>query len=900
MEKIVIAYTPTNETYLMMFVSMESVLTNNSNNNIVFYVVIDNSFNTSYFNYLKKYKNKYNFEIIIKKVNKNKYEKISDKLNICNRLYVYDFPELIEEDRILYLNSFSIINYDLKELFNTELDNYSCACTEYISPQNIMYNSCLYKKFVFNNNIMLIDLNKWRNKQYLNTIFSQNFYNNLFRKNFNINTLFSKTQIDDLELANLIIEDCKVIDFKYNYTENWYSPNVKLMCTQKTLDSYKKFQMHLETPAIITFIGPKPLGNESCKNSYTNLWWKYAEQSPIYKDIKEYHKSNKYKLSATSANNSFKYTWLLSRIFPYIKPYIPRICIGFIIAIPLGLLDGITAFALKPYMDYVIGGKTFEFTILNHHFGINSLYMAFLIPLGVILFALIQGVLRYINDYISAWTSQRITNDVKFDLFHRLIHMHPQFFDDNPSGIVISRYMSDPQTASAGIVDQIKTITTSLFGALGLIAVMIYSSWKLAFIGVLVLCIAFIPVAIIRKRIKETSNKNMVIGGNITTNINETYSGNKVMAAYDLQDRQENYFRQQTWKSFKLNMALTKRTAWMSPLMYLIASIGIAIVLGYGTYLINTGHMTAGAFASFVTSLLLLYKPVKTLGNTMTGIQNIFVAMGRVFELFDLEPAIKEKENPITLKELKNNITFENVTFEYVPNTPVLKNLNLIIPKNETLAIVGNSGGGKSTLVNLIPRFYDIKEGSLKIDGIDIRDYSLKSLRKNISMVFQDNFLYSGTIKENILMGNPSATPEELLNAINSAHLQDLMQELPDGLDTMLGERGLTLSGGQRQRVAIARAILKNAPIVILDEATSALDNESEAIVQKAMDNLMKNRTVFIIAHRLSTIKNADRIAVINDGMLVELGSHDELIKIDNGIYKNLYEMQFNKKYANN
>lgn len=602
------------------------------------------------------------------------------------------------------------------------------------------------------------------------------------------------------------------------------------------------------------------------------------------------------KLEMTTAKNSFKYGWLLSRIWPYIKPYWFRITLGFLVAIPLGLLDGVTAFALKPYMDYVIGGKVFAVDWHGISFSISSLQMAFILPIGVILFAAFQGVLRYLNGYLSTWTSQRITNDVKFDLFDRLIHMHPQFFDENSSGVIIQRYMGDPATASSGIVDNIKTITTSLFGALGLIAVMLYSSWKLAIIGVVVLCAAFLPVALIRKRIKEASNKNMVIGGNITTNINETYSGNKVMAAYELQDRQNKYFKDQTWKSFNVNMSLYKRSGWMSPIMYIIASFGIATVLGVGTYLINCGEMTAGSFASFVTSLLLLYKPVKTLGNTLTGIQNIFVAMGRVFELFDLESEIKDCENPKTLTGINNNITFEHVNFEYIPNHPVLKDINLNIPKNETLAIVGNSGGGKSTLVNLIPRFYDIQSGSIKFDGVDIREYSIKSLRHNISMVFQDNFLYSGSIKENIMMGNPEATEEELKQAIASAHLEEMIEELPQGLDTLLGERGLTLSGGQRQRVAIARAMLRNAPIVILDEATSALDNESEAIVQKAMDNLMQNRTVFIIAHRLSTIKSANRIAVINEGELVELGTHEELMSIENGQYKALYEMQFKKQ----
>lgn len=599
------------------------------------------------------------------------------------------------------------------------------------------------------------------------------------------------------------------------------------------------------------------------------------------------------KLDSTQAKNSFKYGWLLSRIWPYIRPYWFRILLTFMVAIPLGLLDGVTAFALKPFMDYVVGKQDWVFHIFSHEYTLTWQLFAFLIPFLVVAFAAVQGILRYLNEYLSAWTSQHITNDVKIDLFHKLIYMHPQFFDENSSGVIIQRYMNDPQTASAGIVDQIKTITTSLFGALGLIAVMLYSSWRLAIVGVLVLNVAFLPVALIRKRIKSASNKNMVIGGNITTNINETYSGNKVMAAYGLQERQEKDFVTQIWNSFNVNMSLTKRAGWMSPIMYLIASVGIALVLAYGTHLINSGIMTAGSFASFVTSLLLLYKPVKTLGNTLTNIQNIFVAMGRVFELFDIKPEITDAPDAIEMKSLDRDIKFENVEFEYVKDVPVIKNLNLTVNKNETLAIVGNSGGGKSTLVNLLPRFYDIKSGAIKFDDVDIRKFTLDSLRRNISMVFQDNFLYSGTIKENILMGNENATEEDLNNAIEYAHLQDVIAELPDGLETMLGERGLTLSGGQRQRVAIARAMIRKAPIVILDEATSALDNESEALVQKAIDNLMQNRTVFIIAHRLSTIKNADRIAVINEGELVELGTHDELMAIDNGAYKALYEMQF-------
>jgi subfamily B ATP-binding cassette protein MsbA len=301
--------------------------------------------------------------------------------------------------------------------------------------------------------------------------------------------------------------------------------------------------------------------------------------------------------------------------------------------------------------------------------------------------------------------------------------------------------------------------------------------------------------------------------------------------------------------------------------------------------------MTAGSFASFVTSLLLLYKPTKNLGNDLANLQTTFVAMSRVFELFELEPEIENGNKK--LEDLKNNIEFKNIYFEYEKDVPVLKNFNLNVSKNETIALVGNSGGGKSTVVSLLPRFYDVTQGEINIDGTNIKEFDIFSLREKISFVFQDNFMYSGTIRENILLGNRNATDEKIEKVVKLAHLDEFIETLEKGLDTELGERGTTLSGGQRQRVAIARAMIKDAPIVILDEATSALDNESEAIVQKALNNLMKDKTVFVIAHRLSTISNADRIAVIHDGELVELGRHEDLIQNQNGFYKKLYDMQF-------
>ncbi|MCR4881039.1 MAG: ABC transporter ATP-binding protein/permease [bacterium] len=604
------------------------------------------------------------------------------------------------------------------------------------------------------------------------------------------------------------------------------------------------------------------------------------------------------KLSETEAKNSYRYMWLMKRIFPYLKPVIGRLILGVLIAIPLGLLDGVTAFALKPYLDYVVGQKDLHFSLFGNSYTLTSAMFAMIIPFGVVIFAAVQGLLRYLNTYMSEWTSKKITNGIMVDLYRNLINQDTSFFDENSSGIIQSRYLNDPQQTSERLVDNLRNIITSFFGALGLIAVMLYSSWLLALVGVSVLCVAFLPVAMIRKVIKKTSNQDMVISGNIRTYINEAYLGNKIITSYRLQNRQNKLYEKEIHDSFNVAMTLVKRSGWTSPIMYLIASFGIAFVLWFGTNLITTGALTAGGFASFVTSLLLLYKPVKTLGGTITSIQKVFVAFCRIFELFDCEPEIKSADNAVAFNHLEHGITLQNVSFEYIKDTPVLTNINLEINKNETLAIVGNSGGGKSTLINLIARLYDVTSGAIKFDDMNIKDISLEDLRDNIAVVFQDNFLFSGTIRDNILMGSQTATEEDVHNALKLAFLDDTVNEMKDGLDTIIGENGIALSGGQRQRVAIARAILKNAPIIILDEATSALDNQSEAIVQKAIDNLMKEKTVFVIAHRLSTIKNADRIAVINEGELVELGTHDELLKIQGGVYSSLYEMQFKKQTA--
>ena len=570
------------------------------------------------------------------------------------------------------------------------------------------------------------------------------------------------------------------------------------------------------------------------------------------------------------------------RMWPYVKPIWFRALLSMLICIPIGSLDAVIALALKPYMDLVMVEK--------------NLYSPWYIPLGIVAFTSIQGVLKYLSSYLSTWVGMKITNGLKFDLYKKLLTLPTSFYDKRNSGDIVFQFNNMADSACSGLLSNLSIFIQRIFSSISLVAVLFYNSWQLALIAIFVLGCAFAPVAKLQKLIKEVMEKTVVADASIITAYNETYAGNKTIISYNLENTEINKFDWILKNIFKLRIKMVQKTQWLSPFMHVIVSIGIAAAIGYGSHLILTEQITAGNFVSFITALILLYTPVKNIGNNLNAVQMSFFAIEQIFEKLAIIPSIRNKENAKILSPDYSKITFKNVNFEYVPKRPVLKNINLEIKKGETIALVGNSGGGKTTIVNLLPRFYDVVSGNIYIDDVDIRDYTLESLRSNISVVFQDNFLFSGTIKENILFGKLNATEDEIQNAVKMAYLDEFLITLKDGINTQIGERGILLSGGQKQRVAIARAFIKNAPIVILDEATSALDNNSEAIVQKAIDNLMKDKTVFVIAHRLSTIQNADRIAVINEGSLVELGNHEELMKIPNGKYKTLYEMQFKKQ----
>ena len=574
-----------------------------------------------------------------------------------------------------------------------------------------------------------------------------------------------------------------------------------------------------------------------------------------------------------------------SRILPYVKPYWFRASLAMLICIPIGSLDAIIALALKPYMDLVMVEK--------------SVQSPWYIPFGIVAFTSLQGMLNYLATYLNTWVGGKITNDLKFALYNKFLTFETAYFDKKKSGDIVYRFNTDADTACNGLLENLKTFLSRLFSSISLICVLFYNSWQLAIIASLVLGSAFIPIANLRKRVKSVMDKSVTAGSAIITAYNESFAGNKTIISYNLANRQKSKMKYILDNIFNLKIKMVQRTSWLSPLMHVIVSIGIGVAIGYGSHLILTKQITSGNFVSFITALILLYTPIKNLGNNFNAVQFSFMAIERIFNILDSKPKIVSKENAIKLNSIQNDISFENVYFEYLKDKPVLKNINLEVKKGQTIAFVGNSGGGKSTIVSLIPRFYDIKSGSIKIDGVDLRDYTLESLRANISVVFQDNFLFSGTIKENILLGNENATQEQLQKAVEMAYLTDFVKDLKEGLDTQIGERGIRLSGGQKQRVAIARAFLKDAPIVILDEATSALDNKAEAIVQKAIENLMQDKTVFVIAHRLSTIRNANKIVVINQGEIVESGTHEELLNINNGAYKTLYEMQFKKQEVN-
>lgn len=571
-------------------------------------------------------------------------------------------------------------------------------------------------------------------------------------------------------------------------------------------------------------------------------------------------------------------------MWPFVKPIWFISLLSLVIGVPIGSLDATIALFLKPYTDLVIVS--------------NNAQAPWYLPFLIVGFTIIQGVLLYLSAFLTAYAGGKLNLNVKEALYNKLLSLDPKYYDEQNSGRILMRFSSDADLACSGLLSNLKNLVTRVCSTLSLLCVLIYTSWQLSIIAIVILAITVAPLTTVRRLLKKIIAKNTDVISTINTKYNETYSGNRTILAYNLQDTQRNSFIMNLNEIFKLSVKMVKRTAWISPFMHFSVSIGISLTIAYGSWLIVQGTITAGDFVSFLAALLMMYTPLKAMGNTIVNIQQGFLAIERIYDILDIEPDIQNSPEAFKITNFDHAIKFQNVNFSYREGIPVLRDFSLEIKKNESIALVGNSGGGKSTIVSLLPRFYNIQSGAITIDGNNIKNIEIEALRSQITVVFQDNFLFNGTIRDNILLGKASATEEEIRQAIKAAYLDEFIAELENGLDTPIGERGNLLSGGQKQRVAIARAFLRNSPILILDEATSALDNKSEAIVQKAIENLMANKTVIIIAHRLSTIKNVDKIAFIQEGSLAEFGTHNELMNIKNGHYKTLYNLQFKSNTA--
>jgi subfamily B ATP-binding cassette protein MsbA len=567
---------------------------------------------------------------------------------------------------------------------------------------------------------------------------------------------------------------------------------------------------------------------------------------------------------------------LYLRLLKFLKPYWTKLLFAMIFMSLVAATNGLTAFIVKPVLDKIFFEKNAS--------------MLYLIPFGVILLYLFKGVFEYLQAYLMGYVGQKVITDIRNLVFVCLQKQPLSFFDKTPTGVSISRIMNDVTLIQGTVSEAFTAILKDAFTIVGLIFVVLYRDWKLAIIAFIVLPFAIYPIVAFGKKLRKISTKTQKSIARLTNFLHETITGQRIVKAFSMEEYENRRFQEENETLFLINLKRYKVRALSHPIMEVLGGIAIGIIIWYGGREVISGSSTPGNFFSFTAALLMLYEPIKRLNKENHNIQQGLAASQRVFEIIDREPEILEKQDAMELKNVQGIIEFKNVFFKY-EDKMILKNINLKINKNEVVAVVGESGVGKTTLVNLIPRFYDVTTGSVAVDDIDIRDVTLSSLRKNIALVTQDVILFNDSIKNNIAYGLEQ-NKEMLEMAANMAYAHDFIIRLSKGYDTIVGEKGIRLSGGQKQRIAIARALYKNASVLILDEATSSLDAVSEIEVQRALENLMKGRTTIIIAHRLSTIMNANRIIVLEKGMIVQEGTHNTLIETD-GPYRKLYELQF-------
>ena len=556
-----------------------------------------------------------------------------------------------------------------------------------------------------------------------------------------------------------------------------------------------------------------------------------------------------------------------------------RLALAIVCMLVVSATTAASAYILQPVLDEIFVNKNLD--------------KLFIIPIAVLVIYVLRGVAMYGQEFFLTYVGQVIIRDLRDRLYDRILDLPLRFFQDERTGVLMSRITNDVNVIREMVSKVVTSSLRDLFTVIFLVGLTFYQIWELALFAFLVLPAAFFPVIHFGRKVRKTSSGCQESMAEMNSFLHETFSGNKVVKAFGMEEEEKRRFSIRTGHLFELEIRQAVAKSISSPVMETLAGVGISFIIWYGGSRVISGVYTTGTFLSFLAAVLMLYDPVKKMSKLNNAVQQGMAAVDRIFEILETEPEIRDAEDAVRLEDGPHTVRFEDVGFAYSKaGGKVLRNIHLEVKPGEVLALVGMSGGGKSSLVNLIPRFYDVTEGVIRIDGVDVKKASVASLRRQIAVVTQEPILFNETIASNIAYGRPGATKAEIEEAAKAAYAHDFIMRFPGGYDTPIGELGSRLSGGERQRLCIARALLKNAPILVLDEATSALDTEAERVVQKALDNLMQGRTTFVIAHRLSTIVHADRILVLVGGEVVEEGKHAELLQ-RGGAYARLHRMQY-------